>query len=239
MAESGYKALEGLISEVLADGLRDAAVSVCVHCGQELSDKTTSGLHQHANGLWRCQAPSVPYGHMGHPEMPCPPGDINPCLGYRERTCEHLADREEKPECKHERTHMRGWTQVCDDRCRSRRTTGRLTRPTYSTRRRRTMSTGIERIAAERTRQVEVEGWDAEHDRGHALELVKAATSYLHDVIRQYENPYQAPETRRRSRLWPWAARFWKPGTVARDLEKAGALVAAALDALSESEGVQ
>jgi len=48
-----------------------------------------NGLYIHANGLQRCQK-NVPYGHMGHPTMPCPPGEINPCQGYREQACTHI-----------------------------------------------------------------------------------------------------------------------------------------------------
>jgi hypothetical protein len=63
----------------------------CVHCGEELGGPIGGGLFIHAHGLQRCQAAGVPYGHMGHPFRPCPPGDINPCEGYREGACDHVA----------------------------------------------------------------------------------------------------------------------------------------------------
>ncbi len=63
----------------------------CVHCGVELTVEIGGGLYQHANHLQRCQSHAVPYGHMGHPLMPCPPGDINPCAGHLEKQCEHLS----------------------------------------------------------------------------------------------------------------------------------------------------
>jgi hypothetical protein len=62
----------------------------CVHCGDLLGADIGGGLFVHAHGLQRCQSDIVPYGHMGHPEMPCPPGNINPCMGYREDACSHF-----------------------------------------------------------------------------------------------------------------------------------------------------
>lgn len=64
----------------------------CVHCGMELGKAIHDGLYTHANNLQRCQA-DVPYGHMGHPTMPCPSGTVNDCLGSREEVCDHLASR--------------------------------------------------------------------------------------------------------------------------------------------------
>jgi hypothetical protein len=80
--------------------------------------------------------------------------------------------------------------------------------------------TGIERIAVERQRQRDVEGWDAEHDRGHGEELALAGACYA--------APHYAPE------VWPWDPQWWKPTPEnrIRELEKAGALIAAAIDSL-------
>jgi hypothetical protein len=47
--------------------------------------------------------------------------------------------------------------------------------------------TGAERIAAERQRQVEVEGYDASHDQGHHDELAAAAATYA--LPRRYHHP--------------------------------------------------
>ena len=109
--------------------------------------------------------------------------------------------------------------------------------------------TGIERIAAERARQIEIEGWDADHDSMHDPDTLELAASC-----------YAAPPSHRGSKtiphhytwanggrhfdddhlipigevdvpvLWPWDGCWWKPSTRERDLEKAGALIAAALD---------
>lgn len=90
--------------------------------------------------------------------------------------------------------------------------------------------TGIERIAAERARQVEKEGWTPEHDDEHRPEELELAAVC-------YATP---PEMRNASKksvdgiwvpfLWPWEGCWWKPSTRERDLEKAGALMSAALD---------
>ncbi len=83
-------------------------------------------------------------------------------------------------------------------------------------------SAGVGLIAAERRRQVEAEGYTAEHDAGHATELAMAAACY-------------AIPTLSGRGLWPWAPDYWKPtpGDRVRELVKAGALIAAAIDAAS------
>lgn len=99
--------------------------------------------------------------------------------------------------------------------------------------------TGIERIAAERQRQLDVEGWDADHDRGHADELATAAACYAlpPDHLTRFPSNGQVPPP-----IWPWNSTWWKPVHNAtdpatarvRELEKAGALIAAAIDSLQE-----
>ena len=68
---------------------------------------------------------------------------------------------------------------------------------------------GVERIAAERKRQIEEEGWADAHDRRDLLEV-----------------------------LWPWDLKYWKPSpdNRIRKLEKAGALIAAEIDILLRLE---
>ena len=99
---------------------------------------------------------------------------------------------------------------------------------------------GIERIAAERKRQVEKEGWTPEHDDEHADgSLALAAVCYA-TPVQLYElsggkafMTFQDP--------WPeswdedWDKRPQKTPTNAqriRMLEKAGALIAAEIDRL-------
>jgi hypothetical protein len=106
--------------------------------------------------------------------------------------------------------------------------------------------TGIQRIAAERKRQIEAEGWTPDHDDDHEDgELARAAICYaapLPVYIR-------ARGSGRASFIDPWPA-WWSakwdkrprdadgdlaaptPGQRIRMLEKAGALIAAEIDRL-------
>ena len=94
--------------------------------------------------------------------------------------------------------------------------------------------TGIERIAAERHRQIVEEGYGPAHDRGHHDELAAAGASYALPRRFQFprsttdEDPDMAPWP------WPWASRYWKPDADrVRELVKAGALIAAAIDSIT------
>jgi hypothetical protein len=84
------------------------------------------------------------------------------------------------------------------------------------------MKTGIELIAEERKRQIEEEGYDAKHDSEHSFtEFIQAAHCYL-SLSRPMYNP------------WPWGLETFKPKNIVRDLVRAGALIAAALDRFRE-----
>jgi hypothetical protein len=83
-------------------------------------------------------------------------------------------------------------------------------------------------IAAERRRQIEVEGWDAAHDDAHAPgELAAAGSCYA-----------MTPAWRLQGRggelveplVWPWDSSWWKPVDNRRDLVRSGALIVAELD---------
>jgi hypothetical protein len=84
---------------------------------------------------------------------------------------------------------------------------------------------GVRRIAAERERQIEDEGYTAEHDAREAVDdLARAGACYaLPEAERQYF-PHH----------WPWNPEYWKPtpNDRIRELVKAGALVAAEIDSL-------
>lgn len=92
---------------------------------------------------------------------------------------------------------------------------------------------GVALIAAERHRQIHAEGYTAEHDSANTPlpgsgstwwpPLVKAASAYL-----------TPPELRIGSHVWPWHPSTFKPtpDDRARELVKAGALIAAELDRL-------
>ena len=94
---------------------------------------------------------------------------------------------------------------------------------------------GDERIAAERKRQIEVEDWTAKHAANHVRPeaLALAAACYaMPEEVRDHRADREALLSRWEG-LWPWAVSWWKPGpTRIRDLEKAGALIAAEIDRL-------
>lgn len=89
---------------------------------------------------------------------------------------------------------------------------------------------GVELIAAERCRQVQVEGYDEAHDDAHAHdEMAQAAAAYA------WPSDLSTRDGRRvhRSLLWPWHGDgSWKPGDRVGELVKAGALIAAEIDRL-------
>jgi hypothetical protein len=96
---------------------------------------------------------------------------------------------------------------------------------------------GSERIAAERKRQIEVEGWTPEHDDlNRGGQLAEAAASYLEAVI--WAIPEGAPSRDLLFADWPWQEKWWKPSDdPLRNLEKAGALIAAEIDRLLRQRG--
>jgi hypothetical protein len=107
------------------------------------------------------------------------------------------------------------------------------------------MTAGTDLITAERQRQIEVEGWDAQHDADHSDELALAGACYALTREERDTETYIRHRTRTiLSELWPWQDKWWKPVTPAdgspksfaearvRELVKAGALIAAAIDDL-------
>jgi hypothetical protein len=89
-------------------------------------------------------------------------------------------------------------------------------------------------VAAERRRQIEVEGWTAEHDDAHSSgQMAGAAICYLVEDI-----PHWA---RREAQgcYWPWDQAWWKPGVHRRNLVKAGALILAEIERLDRAAAPQ
>lgn len=89
---------------------------------------------------------------------------------------------------------------------------------------------GVDLIAAERKRQVEVEGWTDEHDAQHSFgQLAMAASCYASPE--QYRDLLDGMPGG-----WPsdWDFKWWKPTPEnrVRELVKAGALIAAEIDRL-------
>lgn len=89
---------------------------------------------------------------------------------------------------------------------------------------------GAALIAAERLRQVSVEGWTPAHDDGHeGNELLQAAVWYL-DNGAEFDFGLSLPP-------WPWEPAAWKPSDDrVRQLVKAGALIAAEIDRLKRRD---
>ena len=108
------------------------------------------------------------------------------------------------------------------------------------------MDTGAKLIAAERKRQIEEEGYTAEHDDEHRnCALALMAASYVLDVAAEYSTYYSKQWREDRFRkyaeeLFPFDESYHRP--VGRDpvrhLVKAGALIAAEIDAWLRSEPV-
>lgn len=91
--------------------------------------------------------------------------------------------------------------------------------------------TAIEEIAAERKRQIEVEGWMPEHDDGHGGgDLAYAAASYALCSAGHYPDPIHYMPG-----FWPWAPDRWKPQTPRRDLIRAAALIVAEIERLDRA----
>lgn len=104
-------------------------------------------------------------------------------------------------------------------------------------------SPGVSRIAAERSRQVEEEGWSPNHDKNEHPdgELIKAAICYAAKAadieVRERETISSGPMEASYYDPWPWDRKYDK--RIKHDkihcLEIAGALIAAELDRLLES----
>lgn len=109
----------------------------------------------------------------------------------------------------------------------------------------------IEEVAAERRRQVEVEGFDAAHDDGHTAQqdwrqtiqfgkvgdLARAGACYaLSSVIPSRQQRYHDGLPIRGAFdemcVWPWSREWWKPKDRRRDLIRAAALIVAEIERL-------
>jgi len=83
---------------------------------------------------------------------------------------------------------------------------------------------GHDLIRAERIRQEMSEHYTRAGDVGRAHELAQAAAAYALDGILDTTG------------LFPWDEKYWKPKDARRNLIRAGALIAAAIDALEEAD---
>lgn len=79
-------------------------------------------------------------------------------------------------------------------------------------------------IAAERSRQINAEGWTPEHDDKHTRnELADAAACYAHGEIIVDDADGD---------IWPWDDDWWKPKDRRHDLVRAAALIVAEIERL-------
>lgn len=100
------------------------------------------------------------------------------------------------------------------------------------------MKNGIELIAEERQRQIQVEGWTPEHDDQHDTgDLAHAAAAYASAELYRRTTSKGHDST---PHIWPFQMSWWKPTPEnrIRELQKAGALIAAEIDRL-QRKGVQ
>lgn len=103
------------------------------------------------------------------------------------------------------------------------------------------MQAAVDRIRAERHRQIETEGYKPQKDLGREGELLAAAVGYIQaagcEIPDSSYPSWVANDPDDPAFDWPWAKQYWKPSGVAtRDLIKAGALIAAAIEALDSKE---
>lgn len=88
-------------------------------------------------------------------------------------------------------------------------------------------------ISAERQRQIDAEGWTAEHDDRHdKAELTCAAMDYCNAARKRVLGASDV-YTLALNAYWRWDGAWWKPSLdPVRNLVKAGALIAAEIDRL-------
>jgi len=83
-----------------------------------------------------------------------------------------------------------------------------------------------QQIRDERLRQIDVEGYDAQHDAQHVCgEIIQAALCYEASGLGKPDlGPDGVPKT------WPWEGASWNPKGGVADLVRAGALATAEQD---------
>lgn len=92
-------------------------------------------------------------------------------------------------------------------------------------------SAALNDIAAERRRQIEVEGWSLKHDDTHSAgEMSRAAASYALSA-----GPEKVSDLSLIHKLWPWDWSWFKPRSKRNDLVRAGALIIAEIERLDRA----
>ena len=83
-------------------------------------------------------------------------------------------------------------------------------------------------IAKERSRQIKQEGFNDEHDKNENLKSIIAA-AVIYANLGTEKNP-TSDFIQEMKKYWPWDEKYYKPKDQMRNLERAGALIAAAID---------
>jgi hypothetical protein len=87
-------------------------------------------------------------------------------------------------------------------------------------------------VLAERQRQIEAEGWTAQHDDEHDHgEMSRAAACYALGTPRVGQEPNVVT-------LWPWWPQWWKPKDNRSNLVRAGALILAEIERLDRARSL-
>lgn len=95
------------------------------------------------------------------------------------------------------------------------------------------LADGLSLVAAERIRQIKVEGFGPAFDATYGREqLARAAACYALPARDRRMNAGVPID-------WPFTAQWWKPGDRKRELEKAGALIVAGLDRILAREAAE
>lgn len=93
---------------------------------------------------------------------------------------------------------------------------------------RRPLSAAMQAVIAERWRQIDQEGYDAEHDSQHRpRELFEAGAAYLIDA-----GIPRGPKS-----IFPWGVEYWNPKDVRRDVVRGLALGLAGLELFDRKTG--
>lgn len=93
------------------------------------------------------------------------------------------------------------------------------------------IKTGVELIAEERKRQIDKEGYNEEHDILETVDsLTRLGIAYAYTGI---------DDRMAAIKVCPVSLPFFKPKTAERDLVRAGALIAAAIDRLHLEQNIE
>nr|WP_313634440.1 hypothetical protein [Brevundimonas diminuta] len=92
-------------------------------------------------------------------------------------------------------------------------------------------------IAAERQRQVDVEGWSDSHDDEHdGYQMARAAGCYAFHASREDDDGDTGMFVSAAVHHgWPWDRAWWKPKSRRADLVRAGALIVAEIERLDRA----